>query len=121
MANEIYGNLGPIKPRHMIRDQEIDFDWIMENVNILRDEAAEQFRRHGRGALVMDSGPRGQHPPISYMPLVAIPEDDPEAARRVREYSPANGEFVIVVIKGKVVNIHWIKARLQQPDSASVN
>jgi len=77
-------------------DRRTDEQWIRANIDILELHAAEQFRQHGRGALVLDDSTPGNRD-LHYRPAARISEQG-EVKGMVTQYSPGS-QIVIVFVK----------------------
>ena len=81
-------------------DRDLDLRWIGDNIGVIGSSAVEGYAKHGRGAFFADHTKDGVVPLVVYVPQSSgkLLDDDPDAARMVRDYNPET-EFVIVIVK----------------------
>ena len=85
------------------RERDSDFAWIRENQHLFWDAAQEQYKKLGRGAIVIDTTSQplgiGTGNPFMYCPQEEIDQtDDKDVQRMLQEYDPET-EIVVVLLK----------------------
>jgi len=93
----------PLIPEWAVQERLSDLAWIQENLDVFWPAAQAQYRRAGRGAIVVDTTirPTGAGNPFTYLAQAEVDKTlDHEAQRIVREYDP-DTEMVIVLFKQK--------------------
>jgi len=88
-------------PEWARRGREGDRSWIHKNMNVFWPLAKNLFKKHGRGAFVVDTTwqpDTDSGHPFGYYTKGQLDEEDEDVMRMVREYRPAK-EFVIVLLK----------------------
>ena len=99
-------------------EQQLDFEWLVENLDIFRSVAVEATARHGRGAVAVDL----VRPPVDggnlciYWPQNHIDAYAGEAVcGLVREYDP-EAEVVVMLLKpGDRISAYRLRVREQLP------
>lgn len=89
------------QPAWAQRERRRDMAWLAENLPSFWPVAREQYRRLGRGAIVVDTTlcPDGLGHPFAYLPQDGLAEhDDDDLQRMVQAYHPER-ELVIALLK----------------------
>ena len=95
-------------------EQQLDFEWLAENLDIFRSVVVEATARHGRGAVAVDL----IRPPVNggnlcvYWPQKHIDACAGEAVRAlVREYEPESEVVVMILKPGDRISAYRLRVR----------